>query len=61
MILTKQQILKIPKLKEQGKTNAEIAELFGVGLRTIYYWVEKLREAGHTVPRVQKKPLDLTK
>lgn len=61
MKVTKDQILKIPKLKQQGKTNAEIAVILGVGLRTIYYWVDKLRAAGHIVPRVQKKSLDLTK
>lgn len=61
MKLTKDKILKIPKMKAKGMTNEQIAQEFGVTLRTIASWVPRLREAGHEVPRLTKKPLNLKK
>lgn len=51
MLLTKEKILSIEKHREQGKTNAEIAELLGTSESTIIRWVKRLRESGRDVPK----------
>lgn len=49
--LTKQEILSIPLLKEQGLTTPQIASKLGVQPRTIQNWAKTLRKAGHPVKK----------
>ena len=62
MKLTKKQILDIPKLKETGKTNDEIGEMYGVTGRTIEYWVKRFRKTGRKIDNAKpgRQALDLT-
>jgi transposase len=53
--LTKEEILTIPKLKEQGLMDLEIAEKLGCSPGTVAYWKRRLREAGHTMAKVSPK------
>jgi transposase len=57
--LTKDEILSIPELKTQGKTNKDIAHTLGVSLRTIQNWAIRLRKKGHKTPYDKKgrKPI----
>lgn len=47
--LTKEQIISIPELR-RTMTVEKVASELGVGTRTIYYWIDRLKKAGHTVP-----------
>ena len=60
--MTRNQVLQIKKLKTEGKTNAEIGAIMNCHPGTISRWVMKLRNAGHTVPRVEpgREKIDLT-
>lgn len=51
MMLAREQILKIPAMKKEKKTNTEIAKEFGVSLATIAYWTKRLRESGRKLDR----------
>lgn len=58
--LTKDQIMKIPLLKETMGVH-EIAAHFNVGVRTIHYWIVKLKKAGYKIKRDKagRKPIVL--
>lgn len=60
MKLTKAQVLQVPKLKTQGMTDEQVASKLKVSVRTVQYWIGKLREAGHKVPRAKRASLDLS-
>lgn len=49
--LSVEQITDIPKLRNLGHTNEEIAEMFRTTSKTIAYWVTKLREEGYEIKR----------
>ena len=51
IIMTREVILELPKYREQGLTNYEIAKNLGVSAGTIKYWFKRLVEDGHKVPR----------
>jgi transposase len=47
--LSKEEVLKIPKLIEEKKSYKQIAIQFGVHETTIKNWVYKLRKIGYTI------------
>lgn len=47
-------VLKIPRLRAEGKTNEEIATVLGMKLRTLDYWVKRLKEQGYDMPVLTK-------
>lgn len=51
-MLTKKQVLLIPKLSSQGLTRAQIAEALHSTPRTISNWITKLRKQGYDIPKV---------
>lgn len=60
--MTKATILKIPAMRAKGMTNAEIAAELHIKERTLAYWISRLRQAGHELPKVKPKgrtPLSL--
>lgn len=61
--MKRSQILEIKKMKLAGKTNDEIAEYMQINVVTVRRWLQKLRDAGHDVPKDKpgQKPIDLTK
>lgn len=59
----KEEVMKIVKLREAGKTNQEIANTLKWKLRKVAYWVARLKEEGYKLPKVHKggrKPVDLS-
>ena len=50
-IMTREVIIQLPKMREQGMTNADIAKNLGVSYYTIGYWMKRLKGAGYEVPR----------
>ena len=52
--LPKEKILLIPVYRAEGKTNQEIADMFGVNLRRVLYWVRRLRDKSYTVKKMNK-------
>lgn len=58
-MLTKEQILMIPKLKEEGLSSKKIADKFGVSYATVQYWIKRLRDEGIEVKNLKVRPLDL--
>lgn len=61
--MTKEEILRIPPLKREGKTDKEVADELGKSLRTVCYWIKRLREEGHDVPKIKpkgRKKIDLS-
>jgi len=64
MKLKVEQITDIPKLRNLGHTNEEIAEMFNTTSKTIAYWVTKLREEGYEIKRFGRggrKPIIIPK
>jgi transposase len=59
MKLTKKEILNIPKLKDEGISNEEIARRMKVHPQTIYYWIKRLRESGYEVKIAKRKSIQL--
>lgn len=60
--MTEKQVKQIVEMRKGGKTNPEIAAAFGVSLRTVEYWVARLKKAGYELPRVNRggrKPMQL--
>lgn len=55
-MLTREQILSIPKMRKRKMTNEQIAAELKTHPTTIIRWVRKLREAGHDVPKLQGRP-----
>jgi transposase len=49
--LTVEQIVEIPRMRNRGDTNEEIARSFRTTSKTINYWVKKLREEGYEIKR----------
>ena len=49
--LNEEQVKQIPAMRNEGKTDQEIADEYGVARNTITRWVKKLREAGHEIKR----------
>lgn len=47
--LTKEQILRIPGLKEGGMSNTDVARELGVARETVAHWIRRLRAEGFTV------------
>ena len=54
-MLTKDQILKIPKMRKT-MNNVEIAKELKTHPTTIIRWARRLREAGHDVPKLKGGP-----
>lgn len=52
--LTKEEVLSIPRMRGEGKTNAEIAEALGAKERTISYWVRRFKKLGQEMPRLRR-------
>jgi len=52
--MTRKEVLKIKTMRNEGKTNDEIAKHFDCSPVTITRWVKKLREAGHEVKRFKR-------
>jgi transposase len=50
-VMTREVILTLPKLREQGLTNIQIAKNIGVSIWTVGYWFKRLKNAGHTIPQ----------
>ena len=50
MVLNKEKILSIVDKVKEGMTNKEIAEEFGMSVKTIIKWKNRLRESGHEMP-----------
>lgn len=44
--LTKEQVLSINDMRKAGLKSQDIAAKLGVKVRTIYYWVKRMREDG---------------
>jgi transposase len=62
--LNVEQITDIPKLRNLGHTDQEIAEMFSVSRITINYWVRRLRDEGYEIKRFSrggKKPMIIPK
>lgn len=58
--LSRNEVLKIPTLREEGKTDKQIAEKFGCSERTINKWVNVLRKDGFKVLSIPgPRPLKL--
>ena len=60
--LTEEEVKRIPDMRNDGMTDQEIADEFGVARNSITRWVKKLRDAGHEIkrfPRGGRKPLEL--
>jgi len=57
--LTKEQILTIPQLKEDGLSSKKISVKFGVSYATVQYWIKRLRDEGIEVKNLKVRPLDL--
>ena len=49
--LSEAEVKQIPLMRNEGMTDAAIAEHFGVARNSITRWVKKLREAGHEIKR----------
>jgi len=49
MYLTKEQILSITTLKDQGLTNGQVAKEIGCSRETIIRWQKRLTKAGYKV------------
>lgn len=47
MRFKKEEVLQIPTLLEEGKTQKEISNIFNCHERTINYWVHRLRSSGY--------------
>ena len=61
--LTKDQILSIQKLREEGKTIKDTSLSLGVSAHTISYWVKRLKSSGHEMKVKTKrgvKPIDIS-
>ncbi len=54
--LTKEQILGIPKMKQNGYTDLQIAKMLDVDLSTVSKWKKRLREDGHKVVNLNPGP-----
>ena len=52
-------------MKLDGKTNQEIGGTVGLNTQTVRRWMQKLRDAGHVIPKDKtgrkKDEIDLTK
>ena len=48
--LTKQEILTIPQMVRDGKSNPQIAATLKTSVPTISRWLAKLKKAGHEWP-----------
>lgn len=58
--LSREDILRIPAMVNEGKPLKEIAVELGSTIRTISKWIKKLRETGHEVKtRVGRPPITL--
>lgn len=60
--LKKEQILSIVDMRNEGKTEGEIAVILKVTRNTIAYWVKRLRDEGHEIKRFArggKKAMEL--
>ncbi len=53
-MLTKDQIENIPNLRKEGKSPAEIAELYNVNVSAVRRWIRKLVKVGHKIPEMKK-------
>jgi len=53
--MSKELVLNILTLKENGMSQQEIATQYGVSFRTIQYWVRRLREEGFEVKNNKPK------
>lgn len=53
-MITKEQALKIPLLRADGKKNTEIADELGTTVYTVKYWVKRLKKSGYKVPHINK-------
>lgn len=49
--LSREQVMSIPEMRAEGKTNEQIAELLNVTRMTVNYWVRRLRDEGHEIKR----------
>lgn len=61
--MTRETVLQIKKLKNDGKTIVQIAEAIGKSPTTVARWTKRLREAGHEVKankRGRRSIIDLT-
>lgn len=62
MKLNKEQVLSIVTMRNEGKTEDEIAKELNVSRVTIAYWTRRLRDEGHEIkrfPRGGRKPMAL--
>lgn len=62
MKLTKEQVLSIVTMRNEGKTEQEVAETLKVSRYTVSYWVKRLRSEGHEIkrfPRGGRKAMEL--
>ncbi len=50
MVINRETILKLPKMRADGLTNIEIARNLKISVYTVGYWFKRLKEAGHEVP-----------
>jgi transposase len=60
--LKKEEILSIATMRNEGKTEQEIATILKVSRYTISYWVKRLRNEGHEIkrfPRGGRKAMEL--
>ncbi len=62
MKLTKEQVLSIKTMRDEGKTIMNIAAQLGVAERTVSYWVKRLKAQGHPMVSIAKRgarPLEI--
>lgn len=58
--LTKEEVLRIPGMRNKGMTNEQIAEELGISKNSVALWVKKLRDQGIEIKRFGRggrKPL----
>lgn len=61
MSLTKEQILSIKKMRDEGKKNKEIADILKTTETTVIRWIKRLRDSGHDIKkRVGRTRMELS-
>lgn len=54
-IKTKAQVMRIREMRSAGITTEEIAKVFGVKPRAIFYWVDQMKKQGIDCPTTAKR------
>jgi transposase len=64
MLTKKEDVLRIIAMRDEGKTVEEIAHALSLTRSGVYYWIKRLKKAGHAIPQVRnggREPLDLSR